>query len=96
MGINSQAFCNAQIGVAYLKAAVYELLADAQKNGRLLGNSDIARALGIYGGLKTEKSESSHRAQCCRQILEWLKDQGVAEQVGGARTKWRLVESKPR
>ncbi len=94
--MNSQAFCNAQIGVAYLKAAVYELLADAQKNGRGLRNSDIARALGIYGGLKTENSESSHRAQSCRQILEWLKNDGLVEQVGGARTPWRLVESKPR
>ena len=94
--MNSQAFCNAQIGVAYLKAAVYELLADAQKNGRGLRNSDIARALGIYGGLGTRGESESHGAHTSRQILEWLKNDGLVEQVGGARTPWRLVESKPR
>lgn len=62
----------AQLAMAELKAAVYELLTADQGSG--LTNADIGRSLGIY------KGHVGHEGHISRTILALLESEGVAHQ----------------
>ena len=62
----------AQTAVAYLKAAVHEILAAAPDSG--MKNVEIGRKLGIYMG------HVEHEGHIPRTILSMMEAEGVAEQ----------------
>lgn len=69
----------AQIALANLKVAVYELLVQAGEED--LSNAEIGRALGIYAG------HVGHEGHISRTVLEMLQHDGVAEQ-NAATKRW--------
>jgi hypothetical protein len=81
--VQAEAYQHAQRALAGLKHAVFLTLANAPAGG--LKNSEIGRALGIYGG------HVGHQGHMSRTILHWMQSEGTVEQ--DARTKaWRLRE----
>lgn len=77
---------SAQIALAQLKAAVYELLKSGPKNG--LTNVQVGKSLGIYHGHK------GHEGHISRTILGLMEEEGVVYQAEKDK-KWllRLHES---
>lgn len=65
-------YARAQVAMAELKAAVYEILAQAPSGG--LTNVQIGRTLGIYTG------HVGHEGHISRTILALLEKEGVAVQ----------------
>lgn len=63
----------AQIGLLYLKSAVYELLQAAPADG--LSNAQIGRTLGIYSG------HVGHEGHVSRTILGILEAEGRVRQL---------------
>jgi hypothetical protein len=71
----------AQSAMANLKAAVYQVLAEAPTEG--LKNSDIGRMLGIYMG------HVEHEGHISRTLLALMEAEGVVEQDKDTKA-WRL------
>lgn len=71
----------AQIGMAQLKAAVFELLQNVPDGG--LSNAQVGRSLGIYSG------HAGHEGHISRTLLSMLEQEGVARQDPGTK-RWVL------
>lgn len=71
----------AQLAIAQLKGAIYELLEAGPDSG--LRNSEIGRALGIYGG------HQGHEGHVPRTILAIMEREGLVSQDSGTKC-WRL------
>ena len=77
---------NAQTAISMLKSSIYNLLSEHKEDG--LRNVDIARKLGIRGGIGPhEKIE--HRDWISKTILSMMERDEVVQQVG---KKWFLVD----
>jgi DNA-binding IclR family transcriptional regulator len=74
----------AQVGMAEIKSAIYELLGQAPSTG--LTNAQIGRTLGIYQG------HVRHQGHIPRSLLSIMEDEGVVEQ-DKATKRWRLRRS---
>lgn len=72
----------AQTAIAYLKAAVYEILVMAPEAG--LRNVDIGRALGIYTG------HVEHEGHISRTILALMEADGTINQDKESKS-WTLL-----
>ena len=70
--MKNNAYYQAQKGLALLKSAIYELLAEKHPLG--LRNVDIGKALGIYYG------HIGHEGHIPRTLLEIMQTEGVIEQ----------------
>jgi hypothetical protein len=62
----------AQIAIANLKSAIYQLLSNQKENG--MTNAQIGRALGIYTGHK------GHEGHIPRTLLAIMENEGVVKQ----------------
>lgn len=79
--VSMSPYFKAQTAMAYLKAAVQEVLAEASDTG--LRNSEIGRKLGIYMG------HVEHEGHIPRTVLAMMENEGVVEQ--DKETKhWRM------
>jgi hypothetical protein len=78
-----ESYRSAQRALAELKAAVIRLLVAGPREG--LKNSQIGRALGIYGGHR------GHEGHISRTILARLEDEGLVRQDGQS-LRWSLTE----
>lgn len=72
----------AQIAIAQLKGAVYEILQTAPANG--LKNVEIGKKLGIYMG------HVGHEGHISRTCLELMKDEGLVHQDEETK-QWKLI-----
>jgi hypothetical protein len=70
--VQAEAYQHAQRALADLKHAVFLTLANAPPTG--LKNSEIGRALGIYGG------HVGHQGHMSRTVLHWMQSEGTVEQ----------------
>jgi len=74
----------AQLGISMLKSSIYNLLSNNLAKG--LRNVDIARKLGIRGGIGPH-SKIHHRDWISKTILCIMEREEVVEQVGA---RWFL------
>ena len=74
----------AQLAISMIKSSIYNLLSESLEKG--LRNVDIARKLGIRGGIGPH-SEIQHRDWISKTILCMMEREEVVEQVG---TRWFL------
>ncbi|MEQ9090547.1 MAG: hypothetical protein RIE52_05620 [Balneola sp.] len=65
-------YYQAQIAIANLKSAIYQLLSNQKEHG--MTNAQIGRALGIYTGHK------GHEGHVPRTLLAIMENEGVVKQ----------------
>lgn len=79
--MHAGAYRTAQLAIAELKSAVYQLLAESAEP---LRNVDVGRLLGIHHG------HVRHQGHITRTMLELMRQEGVVVQEPNKR--WRLAE----
>ena len=77
---NSHAYQIAQMAIADLKAAVYEILITAPEGG--VTNAQLGRSLGIYSG------HIGHEGHISRTLLSIMETEGIVEQSDDK--KWSI------
>lgn len=79
--MKSDAYFQAQHGLALIKGAIHSILSNGPTDG--LTNAEVGRSLGIYGG------HVGHEGHISRTLLAVLESEGVATQNAETK-KWTI------
>ena len=86
--MHSEAYEKSQAGIAQIKSAIYDVLANPETPSEGLGNSQIGKMIGIYHMSSSGKIDK-HLGHVSASLLHQLKNEQIVDYNENSK-KWSL------